>query len=291
MPIDINGRVVIVTGAGAGLGAAYAALLGRLGARVVVNGRPTDDGRRRIEAVVEGIRNAGGTAIAAAHDIATIAGATALVSETVAAFGTLHGLVNNAGIVRDRSFHKADPADLDAVIATNLLGTLYCTRAAWPHMLEAGHGRVVMTTSMAGTSGNFGQAAYGAAKAGVIGLMQCLALEGQRSDILVNCVSPAAATGMTAKILSPEQKVQMAPEHVAPLIAWAVSPACAVSGRIFTAGRGGFGRMQYFENAGVRFGSDAPAECTMVANAMAAIDDMDGAMPAETGARIRAAFD
>lgn len=290
MTLDLRNRVAIVTGAGAGLGRSHALLLAERGAKVVVNGRGEAGGRARVDAVVEEIRTSGGEAVANYESVETSEGGAAIVDAALSAFGKVDVLVNNAGFLRDRSFLKAGLDDFAAVIRVHLMGTVHCTKAAWPLMLDQGYGRIIMTTSMAGTSGSFGQSAYGAAKLGVVGLMNCLALEGRKRNVLVNAVSPAAATAMTAGVLSEEQESAMRPELVSPAVAWLASERCDVTARIITAGAGGFGRMQFFEGAGARFGSAQPATVEAFDKEFPQIDSLGDAEECSVGSRIRAAF-
>lgn len=290
MTLDLRGRVAIVTGGGAGLGRSHALLLASRGAKVVVNGRTHPESRGRVDAVVEEIRNAGGEAIASYDSVERADGAAAVVSTAIATYGKVDVLINNAGFLRDRSFLKAELEDVEAVIRVHLLGTIYCTKAVWPLMNDQGYGRIVFTTSMAATSGNFGQSAYGAAKAGVLGLMNCLALEGRKRNVLVNAISPVASTRMTEGMFSEETAAAFRAELVSPAVAWLASERCDVSGHTITAGGGGFGRVHYFETAGVRFGADEPAEVEAFDAQFLAVDSLAGAEECVIGSRVRAAF-
>ena len=206
MTIRFDGRVAIVTGAGNGLGRAHALELARRGAKVVVN----DFGGARdgtggsltpAEEVVEEIRAMKGEAFADGANVADAEQCAEMVAEAMRKWGRVDILINNAGILRDKSFAKMTAEDWHAVIDVHLNGSAHCTLAVWPHMREQNYGRVVMTTSTSGIYGNFGQANYGAAKMGVIGLMNTLAIEGAKYGINVNCLSPTAATRMTEDIL------------------------------------------------------------------------------------------
>lgn len=291
MSAELQGRVAIVTGASAGLGRSHALLLARHGAKVLVNGRGQPESRARVDAVVQEIRDAGGEAVGNYDGVETAEGAAAIAGCALDAFGRVDILVNNAGFLRDRSFVKADLEDIEAVIRVHLMGTIYCTKAVWPLMLDQGYGRIILTTSMAASSGNFGQSAYGAAKGGVLGFMNCLALEGKKRNVLVNAISPAAATAMTAGIIPEQFERQMRAELVSPAVAWLASDRCEVTGRVYTAGAGGFGRLQYFENAGVRFGTDEPVSVEEFDREFARIDQLADLEEAGLGSRIRAAFD
>jgi len=188
--------------------------------------------------------------VASYDSVATPEGAQSLINTAVKSFGRIDALINNAGILRDKSFVKMALEDFEAVLRVHLLGSTYCTKAAWPLMMEQKYGRIVMTTSVAGTSGNFGQANYGAAKMGLLGLMNVLAVEGAKANIKVNAVSPGATTRMTQGLgaVSSEIDQLMRPAHVAPAVAYMASEACDFTAHIITAAAGGFGRVQYFEN-------------------------------------------
>ena len=209
MSIDFKGKVAIVTGAGGGLGRTHALELAKRGAKVVVNdlGGAMDGSGGSSEAankVVDEIKAAGGEAIANGSSVSDKKGVENMVKETVNAFGRIDILINNAGILRDKSFKKMTLEDFELVINVHLLGSAYCTAAVWPIMSEQNYGRIVMTTSPSGLFGNFGQANYGAAKMGVVGFMNTLKIEGQKNNIRVNAIAPVAATRMTENLI-PEQ--------------------------------------------------------------------------------------
>ena len=204
MSVSFEGRVAIVTGAGAGLGRCHALGLAERGAKVVVNdlGVATDgsgSGSDAARAVVEEIRAAGGHAIANGADVTSADDTRKMVDEAIAEFGHVDILVNNAGILRDKSFAKMDLSDFAKVLDVHLMGTVNCCKAVWTHMAAREYGRIVVTTSCSGMYGNFGQSNYGAAKAGVVGLMNTLAIEGAKKNVLVNAVSPGlVVTPLTA---------------------------------------------------------------------------------------------
>ena len=209
MTIRFDGRVAIVTGAGNGLGRAHALGLASRGAKVVVN----DFGGARdgtggsltpAETVVEEIRKAGGTAMADGADVSNFEQVKAMVERATKEWGSVDLLCANAGILRDKSFAKMEVADFAKVIDVHLAGTFYCCKAVWDGMRERNYGRIVITTSSSGLFGNFGQANYGAAKAGMVGLMNVLAEEGRKNNIRVNTISPTAATRMTEELLPPQ---------------------------------------------------------------------------------------
>jgi NAD(P)-dependent dehydrogenase (short-subunit alcohol dehydrogenase family) len=256
--IRFDGRVAIVTGAGAGLGRSHAKLLAARGAKVVVNdpGAALDGTGARVDVarqVVAEIEAAGGTAIASMDSVADKAGAARIVQAAVDAWGRIDVLVNNAGILRDKTFAKMEMADFEAVLQVHLLGSAYCTKAAWPHMQAASYGRVVFTTSNAGLFGNFGQSNYGAAKVGLIGLMNVLKQEGAKNGILVNTLAPIAATRMTETMMTPAMLAKLDPAYVSPALAWLCSEACADTGMIVTAGAGHFAAVRFEETAGLTF--------------------------------------
>jgi len=208
----LSGRVAIVTGAGGGLGRAHALFLARQGARVVVNDLTAEAAGR----VVAEIEAAGGTAMAAAASVTDEAAIDAMVAEVIDRWGRIDILVNNAGILRDRSFAKMSLAEFRLVVEVHLMGAAICTKAVWEAMRGQAYGRIVMTTSSSGLYGNFGQANYGAAKMALVGLMQTLALEGEKYGIRVNCLAPTAATQMTEGVLSGASLAALDPALVSP---------------------------------------------------------------------------
>ena len=248
--IRLNDRVAIVTGAGGGLGRAHALLLAHRGARVVVN-----DLGPGAQAVVDEISAAGGQARAALGSVTDEAFVQAMVQDTLQAWGRIDILVNNAGILRDKSFAKMDLADFRTVVDVHLLGAAVCTKAVWEAMRAQGYGRIVMTTSSSGLYGNFGQANYGAAKMGLVGLMQTLALEGEKYGIRVNCLAPTAATQMMEGILPAEQLALLRPGLVSPGVLALVSDQ-APNRAILCAGAGGFELAHITLTQGLHLGGD-----------------------------------
>ncbi|WP_137864140.1 MULTISPECIES: SDR family NAD(P)-dependent oxidoreductase [unclassified Sphingomonas] len=210
--MSLAGRVAMVTGSGGGLGRAHALYLASKGARIVVN----DLSQPAADAVAAEIRAAGGEAIAFAASVTDEARVAALVAETLHRFGRIDILVNNAGILRDKSFAKMSMDDFRLVVDVHLIGAAICCKAVWEAMRAQNYGRIVMTTSSSGLYGNFGQANYGAAKMALVGLMQTLAIEGEKYGIRVNSLAPTAATGMTEGVLSAESLAMLAPELVSP---------------------------------------------------------------------------
>jgi NAD(P)-dependent dehydrogenase (short-subunit alcohol dehydrogenase family) len=284
MPIRFDDRVAIVTGAGVGLGRCHALLLAERGARVVVNdpGGALDGGgsaRSVADQVVAEIKKKGGEAVASYESVADEASAEKIINIALNEWGRLDILVNNAGILRDKAFHNMSMDDFRAVVDVHMLGTVYCTRAAWPIMRNQRYGRVVVTTSGSGTVGNFGQSNYGAAKTGVIGLINCLRLEGAKYNILINAISPSAQTRMTEGLLPPDMIPHMKPELVSPAVAWLCSTECNVSGQIIAATAGGFARVQYFVTEGVQFDPEQPVTIEMFAEAFPTLSDLSTAKP------------
>jgi NAD(P)-dependent dehydrogenase (short-subunit alcohol dehydrogenase family)/acyl dehydratase/putative sterol carrier protein len=262
--IRFDDRVAIVTGAGGGLGRVYALELARRGARVVVNdlGGPRDGhgsgSQRPADEVVEEIRAAGGEAVANYDSVATAEGGQAIVDTALNAFGRLDILVNNAGILRDKTFAKMEPHMWQGVLDVHLAGAYHVTRPAFLAMREAGYGRIVMTTSAAGLFGNFGQTNYGAAKMGLVGMMNTLKLEGAKYNILVNTVAPLATTRLTEDVLPETLQEKLQPEYVAPLVLYLCSEQCPVSGRVYNAGMGTFGRAAVMSAPGVQLEEATP---------------------------------
>jgi NAD(P)-dependent dehydrogenase (short-subunit alcohol dehydrogenase family) len=212
----LSGRVAIVTGGGGGLGRTHALELSRHGARVVVNDLAHERNAAAASAVADEIRRAGGDAIALTGDVTRPDEMEAMAAHAVERWGRIDILVNNAGILRDRSFAKMSLEDFRLVMDVHVMGAVHCTKAVWARMQEQQYGRIVMTTSSSGLYGNFGQSNYGAAKMALVGLMQTLALEGERRNIRVNCLAPSAATAMTEAILPPEALARLTPEEVSP---------------------------------------------------------------------------
>ena len=255
MTISFEGRTVIVTGAGNGLGRNHALEFAKRGANVVVNDFGGDrDGTGgssdAANAVVAEIEQAGGTAMAHGANVTDRDQVADMVAKTLERFGKIDVLINNAGILRDRSFGKMSAEEWDAVVAVHLTGTANCSMAVWNHMKEAGYGLIVHTTSTSGIYGNFGQANYGAAKAGVWGLMNTLHIEGAKSDIRVNCVSPTAATRMTEDLMPAEVLGTLDPKWVTPAVLFLASQD-APSRTVLLAGAGGYTVAKLMEAEGI----------------------------------------
>jgi NAD(P)-dependent dehydrogenase (short-subunit alcohol dehydrogenase family) len=250
MTIDFQGRVAIVTGAGSGLGRSHALGLAARGANVVVNDYGLNGGFDNAMRVVEEIRAKGGTAIGDNADVADFAQVSEMVARAEKLWGHVDILVNNAGVLRDKTFAKMEMADFEFVLRVHLIGSANCTKAVWAGMRERNYGRIVLTSSASGIYGNFGQANYGAAKAGMIGLMNVLHLEGAKNDIRVNVLAPTARTGMTEGLLSPVAAELMTPESVTPGVLFLVSED-APSRVILGAGAGVFAVTHIGETPGV----------------------------------------
>ncbi|NEX62429.1 SDR family NAD(P)-dependent oxidoreductase [Noviherbaspirillum sp. 17J57-3] len=252
----LDGRVAIVTGAGSGLGRAHALALAAHGARVVVNdvaGR--HDGSPGRGVADEIIRN-GGMAIADGGDVRDFTQMQAMVNRAIGEWGRVDILINNAGILRDKSFSKMSLDDFRLVMDVHVMGSVNCTKAVWDLMREQRYGRIVMTTSSSGLYGNFGQSNYSAAKMAVVGLMQTLALEGEKHDIRVNCLAPSAATAMTNDVLSSAELEHLHPEAVSPGIV-ALAGENAPNRMILLAGAGSFESANITMTRGINVGNAA----------------------------------
>ena len=255
MTIRFNDQVVIVTGSGNGLGRSHALEFARRGARVVVNdlgGARDGSGASSdaAKAVVEMIEGDGGEAIANGANVANYGQVEAMVAEAIGKWGRVDVLVNNAGILRDKTFAKMDLADFEAVMDVHLKGSVNCTKAVWEHMRERQYGRIVMTTSSSGLYGNFGQSNYGAAKFALVGLMNTLCLEGHKYGIRVNALSPVAATRMTEDILPERMLKLLQAEAVTPAVIFMASED-APTRQIIAAGAGGFAKVTIQETPGI----------------------------------------
>ena len=284
--IRFDGRVAIVTGAGTGLGRSHALELARRGAKVVVNdlGGSVDGSgasASAAEAVAEEIRAGGGEAIAHGANVTKAGEVADMVDQALKAWGRVDVLVNNAGILRDKSFAKMTLEDFQLVVDVHLMGSTICSKAVWEPMREAQYGRIIMTSSSSGIYGNFGQSNYGAAKMGVIGLMNVLHLEGRKNNIKVNALAPTAHTRMTEGLIPEEALKLMTPESVtAGLIVLAAEQAPERT--VLCAGAGGYAATRIYETPGVYL----PPEEQTAENVLANLDKItspDGQEPYEEG--------
>ena len=244
-----DGRVAVVTGAGNGLGRAHAMLLASRGAKVVVNdlGGAVDgsgSSATAAERVVAEIVAAGGEAVPDRNTVATVEGGQAIIKTALDAFGRVDIVINNAGILRDKSFKNMTPEFLDPVLDVHLKGAFWVTQAAWELMREQKYGRIVNTSSAAGIFGNFGQTNYGAAKMGIVGFTNVLKQEGQKYNIKANVIAPGAKTRMTEELMGPmASQFRMEPELVSPIVAYLCHESCKVNGEIYSAAAGRVGRI------------------------------------------------
>jgi NAD(P)-dependent dehydrogenase (short-subunit alcohol dehydrogenase family) len=291
--IRFDGRVAIITGAGGGLGKTYALELARRGASVVVNdlGGALDGsggGASMAEATAGEIAEAGGVAVANFDSVATPEGGRAIVQTALDNFGKVDVLINNAGSLRDKSFLKLEPAQLEAVLDVHLKGAFFVTQPAFASMKAQGYGRIVMTTSASGVFGNFGQSNYGAAKMGLVGLMNVLAVEGEKYGIAVNAIAPVARTRMTEGLLGSAAD-KLAPEFVTPLVVYLCSEQCQQTHEIFDVGGGRYARIFIGLGRGwVAPGGAAPQAEEVLAN-IDAIRDREGySLPLSTPDEIQA---
>ena len=264
MSISFNDQVAIVTGAGGGLGRCHALELARRGAKVVVNDLGgTMDGSggssEAAESVVAEIMAMGGEAIANGGSVSDRAGAQSMVDDAMNAWGRVDVLINNAGILRDKSFSKMTLDDFEMVVNVHLLGAAYCSHAVWPIMREQNYGRILMTTSPSGLYGNFGQTNYGAAKMGQVGLMNSMKIEGAKNNIHTNSIAPVAATRMTENLMPEEVLEKLGPELVTPAAIFLVSED-APNGVILQAQGGQYSLAAVVENSGVNLGVEATAD-------------------------------
>ncbi len=275
MNIRLDDRVAIVTGAGQGLGRAHALALAGCGARVVVNDLAGADGLSpNAEAVATEICDAGGVAITNGANVANQEQVEAMVKQTMAAWGRVDILINNAGILRDKSFMKMTMEEFRLIVDVHLIGSANCTKAVWGIMQEQSYGRIVFTSSNTGLYGNFGQSNYGAAKMALVGLMNTLHLEGAKHNIHVNCLAPVAGTAMTDGLMSAVMFKLLAPETVSPGVVFLASDK-APSRTVLTASGGSFAVFKGFETEGVNL---APDQLTPegVAQAWEAINNETG---------------
>jgi len=248
--LRFDGSTAIVTGAGQGLGAAYARLLASRGAQVVVN-----DLGDNADKVVAEIVEAGGQAVTCKVSVATEEGVQQIFDTAMETYGRIDILINNAGILRDRSLKKMTMQEYDDVMNVHLRGSFMLSQKVFAQMAEQQYGRVVMTTSVAGLYGNFGQANYSSAKMGLVGLGKTLSQEGARNGIRVNIIAPGALTAMTEGLVAEGSEAEMGPELVAPMVAWLSHPDCEDSGSIYAAFGGRLSKVFVAQTQGVALGA------------------------------------
>jgi NAD(P)-dependent dehydrogenase (short-subunit alcohol dehydrogenase family) len=275
--LGFDGKVAIITGAGGGLGKQHALSLASRGALVVVNdlggavdGSGSDAGAAQL--VVDEIKAAGGEAVANTDSVATPEGGEAIVQTAIDAFGRIDIVVNNAGILRDKTFHNMTPDLLEPVLDVHLKGAFNVTKPAWVHMREQKYGRIISTSSAAGVFGNFGQTNYGAAKMGLVGLTRVLAVEGARYNIQANAIAPLALTRMTEDIMG-NLGEKLSPGLVAPIVTYLAHESCDATGRLFSVGGGRVAEVIIAEVPGF-YKEDLTAED--VAENWAAITEREG---------------
>lgn len=284
MTISFEGQVALVTGAGAGLGRAYALDLAKRGAKVVVNdlgGDPHGQGENRAAAqkVVDEIKAAGGEAAPNYDSVASYDGGFNIVKTAIDTFGRLDVVICNAGILRDVAFHNMSEEDWDKVFAVHIKGSFTVLRAAWPVFRQQSYGRVVLTTSSSGIYGQFGQANYGAAKTAMLGLMNVLKQEGAKYNVNVNTIAPVAGTRLTQTVMPQEMVDKLVPEMVVPAVTYMVSKDCNDSGLVIEAGAGNFNRAAIVKGPGIRPGMDELKPAEWVQENWGAITSLEGAEP------------
>ena len=278
--VRFEDKVVIVTGAGGGLGRAHALLFARHGARVIVNdlgGSAHGEGANASAAdrVVAEIREAGGEAVAN-HD--SVTDGDKIVQNALDAFGRVNVVVNNAGILRDKSFAKMEDADWDLVYRVHVEGAYKVTRAAWPHLRDQNYGRIIFTSSTSGIYGNFGQANYGMAKLGLYGLTRTLAVEGRKNNILVNAIAPTGGTRMTEGLIPASVFDLLKPELVSPLVVYLGSQQCQDSAGLYEVGGGWIGKVRWERSLGAGFNPHSGFSPEDVAAQWQAINDFSDAV-------------
>jgi len=290
--IRFDGKVAVVTGAGGGLGREYALDFAKRGAKVVVNdlgGARDGSGQSRSAAdtVVDEIKKMGGSAVACYDSVSTVDGGENIVKAAVDAFGRVDILVNNAGILRDKTFIKMTVEEWDSVMSVHLRGAFCVTRPALAVMREQNFGRIIVTTSVSGVFGNFGQSNYGAAKMGLVGFMNVLKLEAAKYNIHINAVAPNAVSRMTQDVLPPEIAKKMLAKFNVPMVVYLCSEECAENGSIFVMGAGWFGKAAVVCGSGIALGDakrDIPAE--EVRDNFSKIANLDGAKPLSNSAEV-----
>lgn len=282
--LRFDGRVAIVTGAGGGLGRAYALLLAARGASVIVNDlgggmHGEGAGTTAADRVVAEIAAAGGEAVA---NYDSVENGARIVQTALDAFGRVDIVINNAGILRDTSFHKMTAEDWEKIYRVHLYGGFQVTHAAWPFLRDQGYGRIIFTSSAAGLYGNFGQANYGAAKLGLLGLANTLAVEGQKRNVLVNTIAPLAGSRLTETVLPPEMVAALKPEYVAPVVAYLCHESSTTTGEVFEVGAGWVARARLQRSRGAFLPLDPAPTPETVAEQWAAVEDFNDPTYPET---------
>uniref|UniRef100_A0A914EE97 Peroxisomal multifunctional enzyme type 2 n=1 Tax=Acrobeloides nanus TaxID=290746 RepID=A0A914EE97_9BILA len=252
MALRFDGKVVIVTGAGGGLGRTYALEFAKRGAKVVVNdlggdAYGTSASTSMADKVVKEIRAAGGTAVA---NYDSVEFGEKIVKTAIENFGRIDIVINNAGIIRDISFLKMTELDWDLIHKVHLKGAYSVTKAAWPYMRDQKYGRIIVTSSLSGIYGSFGQVNYSAAKTGLVGFSNALALEGAKYNIKVNALVPTAGSRLTQTIMSQDLVDALKPEYVTPLVVYLSHESCDETGKVFQAGAGWYGTLKYYRSQG-----------------------------------------
>lgn len=297
MPIDFNGQVAIVTGAGRGLGRSHALALAARGARIVVN----DPGRSLVgdlegsspaASVVAEIEQAGGTAIADTGDVQSADDVSAMIDRAMAAWGRIDVVVNNAGNMHHKLFSETSNETLLSQLSIHALGSLQVSRAAFPHMRAAGYGRIVLTTSQVGMYGQLDATGYGAAKAAIVGLMHGMKLELDGTGVTVNCLSPFALTRMAPSAFPVAMQAWMGAEQVSPAVVFLASRECLLNGEVLIAGGGHFGIARTIESRGIDFETPEGIIAEAIAERYAAISDLTDALrPADALGAVQRTFD
>ncbi|MBW6464087.1 MAG: SDR family oxidoreductase [Firmicutes bacterium] len=279
--VRFDEKVAVITGAGGGLGKAYALLLASRGAKVVVNDLGgTFDGSGSdatpAQQVVDEIKAAGGEAVANYDSVAEWESARDIIKTAIDSFGKIDILINNAGILRDKSLLKMEIDDYRKIMSVHLDGTFFCTKAAFTYMKEQTYGRIVSTASAAGLYGNFGQVNYGAAKMGIAGMMNSVAQEGARYNIKANTIVPTAGTRLTFTVMPEDVIGKVKPDYVAPIVAWLCSELCEDTAKMYSAGGGYFSRAAVVEGPGVVFGVNKEITVEMIVEKIDAIKNIEG---------------
>uniref|UniRef100_A0A1I8A1K3 Peroxisomal multifunctional enzyme type 2 n=1 Tax=Steinernema glaseri TaxID=37863 RepID=A0A1I8A1K3_9BILA len=285
--LRFDGRVVIVTGAGGGLGRTYAVEFAKRGAKVVVNdlggtAHGTSSSTSMADKVVQEIRAAGGTAIA---NYDSVEFGEKIVKTAIDNYGRVDVIVNNAGILRDKSFMNVTEEDWDLIMKVHLKGAYSVTKAAWPYFRKQQYGRVINTSSNSGMYGSFGQTNYAAAKMGLIGLSHSLALEGAKYNIFANSILPTAGSRLTLTVMPEEIVDMLKPEYVTPLVVFLAHESCQENGNVFEAGGGWYGQVQSYRSVGKAI---ANATAENIRDQWKAITDMKGAKHFESGKEVSA---